>query len=239
MLGSRLTTVVLAGALVVVLAGGAGLWYLFLRDAGPAPVSLPSSVPSGAAATADAPAGSGGSLANLDGSWNVDDTGSYVGYRVQEQLVGIGANTAVGRTTAVTGIVTFAGTQVTAIDMTADLTSLKSDSEQRDGQLRENGIQTSQYPTATFKLTTPIQLGAVPADGQTVSAVATGDLTIHGTTKSVQIPVQAQRSGSTVTVIGSIDIVFADYGFSGPTSFRVLSVEDHGTMEFQLLLRHA
>jgi polyisoprenoid-binding protein YceI len=239
MLTSRLTTVVLAGALVVVLAGGAGLWYLFLRDAGPAPVSLPSSVPSGAAPTSGAPAGSGGTLASLDGTWNVDDSGSYVGYRVQEQLVGIGANTAVGRTSAVTGTVTFAGTQVTAIDMTADLTSLKSDSEQRDGQLRDNGIQTSQYPTATFKLTAPIQLGAVPADGQTVSATATGDLTIHGTTKSVQIPIQAQRSGSTVTVIGSINIVFADYGFSGPTSFKVLSVEDHGTMEFQLLLRHA
>jgi polyisoprenoid-binding protein YceI len=239
MLTSRLTTVVLAGALVVVLAGGAGLWYLFLRDAGPAPVSLPSSVPSGAAASSGAPAGSGGTLASLDGTWNVDDSGSYVGYRVQEQLVGIGANTAVGRTSAVTGTVRLAGTQVTAIDMTADLTSLKSDSQQRDGQLRDNGIQTSQYPTATFKLTAPIQLGAVPADGQTVSATATGDLTIHGTTKSVQIPIQAQRSGSTVTVIGSINIVFADYGFSGPTSFKVLSVEDHGTMEFQLLLRHA
>jgi hypothetical protein len=42
-----------------------------------------------------------------------------------------------------------------------------------------------------------------------------------------------------LTVVGSIDIAFADYGFSGPTSFKVLSVEDHGILEFQLLLRHA
>jgi len=229
-LRSRGTTAVLAAALVVVLAGGAGLWYLFFRDAGPAPVSLGSG-------SSAAPAGT--ALASLDGTWTIDDTGSYVGYRVQEQLVGIGANTAVGRTSAVTGTVTFAGTQVTAIDVTADLTSLTSDSGQRDGQLRNNGLQTGQFPTATFKLTAPIELGAVPAQGQAVSATATGDLTIHGTTNHVQIPVQAQLSGGTVTVIGSIDIVFADYGFSGPTSFKVLSVEDHGTMELQLLLRHA
>jgi polyisoprenoid-binding protein YceI len=242
MLSSRLTTVVLAGALALVLAGGAGLWYLFLRDAGPAPVSVPS-----ASSAATAPTiGSGGSAspagtaaATLDGTWNVDDSGSFVGYRVQEQLVGIGANTAVGRTSAVTGTVTFQGTQVTAIDMTADLTQLQSDSQQRDGQLQNQGIQTGQYPKATFKLTAPIELGSVPAQGQTVSATATGDLTIHGTTKSVQIPVKAQLSGGTVTVIGSIDIVFADYGFTGPSSFKVLSVQDHGTMEFQLLLRHA
>jgi polyisoprenoid-binding protein YceI len=238
MLQSRLTTVVLAGGLVVVFAGGAGLWYLFLRDAGPAPVSLPSS-PASAVAGATGAAGSSAPLTTLDGTWNVDDSGSYVGYRVKEQLAGIGANTAVGRTSAVTGTLMFAGTKVTAIDLTADLTGLQSDSNQRDGQLRNQGLEIARFPTATFKLTAPIDLGTVPAEGVTASATATGDLTIHGTTKSVAIPVQAQLSGGTVTVIGSIDIVFADYGFSGPSSFKVLSVEDHGIMEFQLLLRHA
>jgi len=79
----------------------------------------------------------------------------------------------------------------------------------------------------------------VPAEGQPITATATGDLTLHGTTKSVQIPIQAKLQGGVVTVVGSIDIVFADYGFSGPTSFKVLSVEDHGIMEFQLVFAHA
>jgi len=39
-----------------------------------------------------------------------------------------------------------------------------------------------------------------------------------------------------VTVTGSTDIVFADYGISQPNSFMVLSIADHGTMEFQLQL---
>lgn len=50
---------------------------------------------------------------------------------------------------------------------------------------------------------------------------------------------QAQLSGGTLTVVRSITIVFADYGFSGPSSFKVLSVEDHGIMEFQLVFSHA
>jgi polyisoprenoid-binding protein YceI len=233
-------TIALAVGILVVAAGGGGIWYLFFRDAGPAPVTLPSASPTSSAAPGPTTPTTGpGPGGQLQGTWSVDASSSFVGYRVREQLVSIGANTAVGRTSNVTGSLTAAGTQITAVEMAADLTTLKSDSEQRDGRLRDDGLETSRFPTATFKLTTPIELGAVPTEGQTVSATATGDLTIHGTTKSVQIPIQAQLSGGVVTVIGSIDIVFADYGFSGPTSFKVLSVEDHGIMEFQLVFAPA
>ena len=225
-------TIAIAVGVIAVAAGGGGVWYMFFRDAGPAPVSLPSA---SAGSNASVAPGAGG----LAGTWTVDASASFVGYRVQEQLVGIGANTAVGRTSSVTGSLTASGTTISAVEMSADLATLKSDSDQRDGRLRDDGLQTSQFPTATFKLTAPIELGTVPADGQTVSATGTGDLTIHGTTKSVQIPVQAQLQGGTVTVVGSIAIVFADYGFSGPSSFKVLSVEDHGILEFQLVFEHA
>jgi len=161
-----------------------------------------------------------------------------VGYRVKEQLAGVGANTAVGRTPSVTGSLTLAGTSLTDVQISADLTSLKSDDSRRDGQLGRQGIQTSQFPTATFKVTAPIQLAAVPADCVVMTVTATGDLTLHGVTRSVQVALQAERAGGVVTVTGSTNIVFADYGFQGPSSFAVLSVEDHGVMEFQLHFRH-
>ena len=41
-----------------------------------------------------------------------------------------------------------------------------------------------------------------------------------------------------MTVTGSIDIVFADYSIERPSSFVVLSIEDHGIMEFRLHFRH-
>jgi polyisoprenoid-binding protein YceI len=109
-----------------------------------------------------------------------------------------------------------------------------SDDDRRDGQLERQSLETGQFPEATFSLTSPIELGSVPVDGTPVSVQATGVLTIHGQTQSVTIPLTATLSGDTVTVAGSTDIVFADYGMEKPQSFIVLSVDDHGIMEFQL-----
>ena len=232
-------------ALVVIAGTVFGLWYLFFRPAGPAAVAdatLPP-VPSATAGATIKPLGSGG----IDGTWNVDTSigsfsdfsDSFVGYRVQEQLAGIGANTAVGRTPNVSGTLTISGTTVSAVSISADLTTLASDDPLRDGQLRDHAIQTSQFPTATFTLTTPIDLGSVPTDGKEIDVTASGTLTLHGVTKDVQIALKAKLSGSVVVVTGSLPIAFADYGIEKPTSFKVLSVDDNGTMEFQLFFTHA
>lgn len=169
---SPLTAALALALLAVLVIGGGGLWYLFLRDAGPAAVGLSSPAP-GSSSGVSLPAAScapSGCTANLDGTWTIepsigsfsDFSDSFVGYRVKEQLAGVGANTAVGRTPSVTGSLTLAGTSITDVQISADLTSLKSDDPRRDGQLDHQGIQTSQFPTATFKLRAPIQLTAVP-----------------------------------------------------------------------------
>ena len=137
------------------------------------------------------------------------------------------------------GSLTIAGTKVTAVTVDADLTGLKSDDNRRDGQLSHQGLETSTYPTATFSLTSPIDLGSVPADGAEVSVTATGKLTLHGQTKDVQIPLKAKLSGNTIVVTGSLEITFADYGISKPNSFAVLSIADTGTLELQLFFTKA
>jgi polyisoprenoid-binding protein YceI len=216
---------------IAVAGGGYGIWYLFLRPSGPPPVSiadvpLPTGSPASATGTlpvasaeASEPAttaatGSSAAAGSVDGTWKVDQSlgsfsdfsDSFVGYRVQEQLATIGANTAVGRTPDVTGSITISGSSVTAASFTADLTTLKSDDDRRDGQLSHQGIQTSQFPDATFKLTSPIDLGSIPADGTSITATATGDFTLHGVTKSVQITLAAKRSADVIVVTGSLPI---------------------------------
>jgi polyisoprenoid-binding protein YceI len=243
--------IVSAVIVLAVLAGAAyGIWYLFLKPSGPAAVAeaslppLPSSSAAGASASA---ASSGSTTGSVDGTWNVDTSvgsvsdgsGTFVGYRVQEQLANIGANTAVGRTPDVSGSLTMAGSKITAATITANLTTLRSDDDRRDGQLSRQGIQTSQFPDATFTLTSPIDLGSVPADGATFTANAVGKLTLHGQTKDVTIPIKGKRSADAVVVSGSLPIVFADYGISKPNSFAVLSIADQGTMEFQVFFKHA
>ena len=91
-----------------------------------------------------------------------------------------------------------------------------------------------QFPTATFVLTSPIDLGDARATGATTAVTATGDLTVHGVTKSVEIPLEAQLTGDTIVVVGSLPVVFSDFGITAPTAPIVLSVDDHGTMELQL-----
>jgi len=241
---------IVIGGIAVALLGAAGLAYLFFHPS-PAAVGAPTAGLRGSSAATATPGGSPaatGSLAAgaLAGTWKVDPSigsfnysandfsGSFVGYRINEQLANIGANTAVGRTPDVTGSLVVDGSSITSADISADLSGLESDDRRRDGQVGRLDLG-----TATFTLASPIALASLPADGSTLDATASGDLTIHGVTKRVEIPVQASRAGDVVTVTGSVPIVFADYGVTPPTSFIALSVEDHGIIEFQLHFSHA
>ena len=223
-------------ALAAVAGGGFGLWYVLVGPPGPT-VAAPA-IPSGVNVPVPQ---------SLDGTWNVDTTlGSYsdfssswLGYRVQEQFVGVGGHTAVGRTPKVSGSLTLQGSRVTDVSISGDLTALTSDSARRDGELGDSAIQTNTYPNATFKLTQPIDLGSLPAQGDTVSATASGRLTLHGVTRDVQVSLQAQRRGGVIAVSGSLPIVFSDYQFQGPSVLGFVTVNDHGTMELHLLFTHA
>ena len=244
-------TLGLIGLVVLVALGGiGGLAYLFLRGAPPPAVGLGSPSPGSsepAATLGSLPSGAASTIGpdGLDGTWTIDQTigsigdfsSSFVGYRVDETLANVGAQTAVGRTPQVTGSLVLDGSSITSVDVTADLTRLASDDDRRDGQLGRQGIETDEFPQATFRLTSPIELGSVPIDGQTVDATAAGELTLHGVTRTVSVPLRARLSGDVVTVTGSIDILFADYDIERPSSFIVLSIEDHGIMEFQLHFR--
>ena len=237
----RRTRVVVGAAavLVVVLAtGGFAFWKLF-GGSDPPPVALS---PAASSAAPTASVISGGSL---DGTWTIDDTSgslaegtsSFAGYRVKEELAGTGANTAVGRTQNVSGSLTIDGTTITAMQVSVDMTTLQSDDSRRDERLRTDGLQTDQFPTATFTLTKPIEVGSVPKDGQTIQAVAVGDLTLHGVTRSVEISIQAQRTGNEIEAIGSVDVALTDYAIEAPTGFLVLSIANTGTIELHLIFQ--
>ncbi len=146
---------------------------------------------------------------SVAGSWKVT-SGSQAGYRVQEVLFGQSA-TAVGRTSGVTGTMTITGTTVTAAKVTVDMTSVSSDRSGRDHQFQSRIMSTDQFPTATFSLTKPIDLGTLPADGATRTYSATGDLTLRGVTKSVTVSLGAERKSGAIVINGTIHVSFDDY----------------------------
>jgi polyisoprenoid-binding protein YceI len=237
---SRRTLGILAGVAVVVLViVGFGTWYLFIRDDAPEAANIET-----AGETLDQ-AGEGDEAAGastLDGSWAVDTSvgsfddfsGTWAGYRVDEELASIGANTAVGRTPDVSGTMEVTGDEVTAVDVEVNMTTLQSDSGTRDGAMRSRGLETDQFPTATFALSQPVTLPSGLGEGGTASASATGNLTIHGVTKEVTLDVDVDLSGSTAAVVGQAPVTLSDFGIEPPTGFSVLSINEQGTFEFQL-----
>ncbi len=157
--------------------------------------------------------------------------------RVDEVLFGQNV-TAVGRTEKVTGDLEIEGDRAVSGTITADLASVKSDSDERDGQFRGRIMNTEQFPTATFELTEPADFGSAPAVNEQVTAEATGDLTIHGETNSVTFELTAQRTADGFRTNGSIPLTFADYGIDAP-NFGGITVEDKGSLEFLLTFTSA
>ena len=224
---------------IVIIAGlgvaALGLRFMILAEA-PGEVNL--------AETTSAPVAGG--AATFDGTWSVDTktgtfdydaekfTSSWAGYRVEEELAGVGANTAVGRTPDVEGTLTISGNRITDVSISVDMTTLESDNDMRDRAIRTRGLETGRFPTATFELTEPITVANQPAEGEKIEIQANGDLTLHGVTKGVTIPIEALGSGERITIVSNFDVALANYGMERPTTARVLSVAKTGTVEMQL-----
>lgn len=189
-----------------------------------------------------------------DGLWTVDTSigtfdalcltevcgSSFAGFRINEELANFGAKTVVGRTPGVSGSMELVGTQVIGAVFIVDMSGLITDNDSRTGALRgENGgINTNVFPEARFELTQPIELGSVPAEGASINVQAVGNLTIHGVTNQVTIPLTAEVQAGVIIVFGNLEgMLLADYDIPKPTAAVVVSVEDNATLELQLFFR--
>ena len=178
--------------------------------------------------------------ADLVGTWVLSERGeSFVGYRIGEVLANVGTATAVGRTGEITATLEFDGETITAVEIVADLRTLKSDQGFRDGALKDRGIESNTYPFATFVLTEAISIDIIPVGENPVSVTVAGTLELHGVTNDVQIELAGQYVGGLVVVSGSTEIVLLDYGIEAPVGFRVLSIEESGQMEFQIVFERS
>ena len=227
----RMVRWLIAGVVVVVVlaVGGPFVFIHFIEGPAPAKLTLPKSQ-AGPRSTKTVASSSG--VASVDGTWRVGP-GSIVGYRVQEVLVGQ-HTTAVGRTAKTWGSLTISGSSVTKGSFSTDMASVVSDQSQRNAQFDSRIMDVSTYPTATFKLTSPIKLGSAPADGSVRRYRATGDLTMHGVTKPVSFTVLVKRAGGTVYVLADIPIVFANWDISNPSIGGFVTTQSSGTLEVLL-----
>ncbi len=235
---------VLAAIVVVVI----GVFALFnLRDSGPEELVLgerATTTTAGIVDETDEPATTQTTAAEAvtsaptpegtEGGWTVSPA-SVAGYRVIEDFAsGLSDFEAVGRTSLIEGELTIEGTSVTAASFVIDVKSIVSDDSRRDGQFSGRIMNAAEFPTADFQLTSPIDLGASAESGEETTVDATGDLTLRGVTNSVTFPLTARLVNGEIETLGSVPVVFADYGIDNP-SFAAVAVRDEGVVEFSLI----
>jgi len=231
-LGWLLTGV--AGVVAVGAAGVLFIYFVLFSHSAPAPLALasPSAVGASPALTAT----------EIPGIWTVT-TRSVAGYRVREQLAFLQSpSDAVGRTSQITGSATITGSAsaltVSAASFSVNVQSLTSDQQMRDSHIQTLGLESAQFPEATFVLSSPVSLLANATSGAEVHASLTGALSIHGTTKSVTIPVSARLSGSEIEIVGSITFPWGEFGMQVPNVAGFVTVDGTAKMEFDLFLKH-
>lgn len=155
-----------------------------------------------------------------DGEWT-SASGSRAGYRVEDELLRGATVTATGYTEDVTGSITLAeeGTRITEATFTIDVATITSEGfGQRDNAFRRV-METDQFPTATFALTQPVELDEFPAEDVEITIPGvTGELTMHGVTRTVTFDATAIRGGSRIDVKALVPVTYTDFGIQNPSN---------------------
>jgi polyisoprenoid-binding protein YceI len=156
-------------------------------------------------------------------------------YRARETFSNQPAPTeAVGATKQMAGAVVITNDGAIVPDqskITVDLSTLTSDRRNRDNFIKQNTLQTAQYPNAELVLREATDLlRPLPTTGAD-SFQLLGDLTVHGVTRPVQWDVQADFSPEGVTGTATTLVKITDFGMQTPRTASIISVEDDIRLE--------
>lgn len=160
-------------------------------------------------------------------------------FRVREQLAGVELpSDAVGATEAVTGqLVLLPDGQIVsqASKIGVDLRELRTDDPRRDSFIKQNTLQTNQFPLAEFVPARAVGLpNPLPAAGEHAFRL-TGTMAVHGAQKETTWDVRATRTGSQLAARATTTVKFGDFGMTPPRVPMVLTIVDEIRLELDLV----
>lgn len=175
---------------------------------------------------------------DLDGTWKVVQGNAHnytsVGFTIDEVLPAERTTTS-GSTTNVTGQVEISGAELKSGEVTVDMTKLTTDKKVRDQNMKDKLFKTQNFPESHFKVTKPVDLSAVPADGTVGKVELTGELTIKDQTHPVTADFDVARDGKNLVIAGDIPVNRLKFGIETP-EFLAAKVADEGFVNVRVTL---
>ena len=168
------------------------------------------------------------------------DDGTIARYKVEEVLANTGFKVAIGETLDVAGSIAFDADGNVIADgsrIAVQAATLRTDSNRRDGYVRNRTLQTDTWPEVVFVPTSVDGLLASISDATgSAEFTITGDLTVRDQTREVTWDATAEFAGDgTATGFASVVFTFEDFGMDKPRVAIVVSVEDEILLELDFI----
>ncbi|MGH9373143.1 MAG: YceI family protein [Vicinamibacterales bacterium] len=96
-------------------------------------------------------------------------------------------------------------------------------------------LDVARYPTITFRSKT---MAAGSQRGAAIDLSVTGELTLHGETKPITVPVRAELTTNRIAAHGTFSVEQTDYGITPVSVGGVVSVRDVLAIRFTIVAAH-
>ena len=123
-----------------------------------------------------------------------------------------------GESRSFSGTITGDPSDITAaqINVKLDPSTLNTDNEKRDAELREKCLEVLKFPAIEFVSSSITSDQKSLADGQTISADIKGTLKMHGLEKEMTVPVKIRLEKDVLTAEGSMAVVLDEWKILRP-----------------------
>jgi polyisoprenoid-binding protein YceI len=163
-------------------------------------------------------------------------------YQVGEVFLGDNQfNLAVGVTKTIDGFVQVDRANVAASqlgEIVINIAEFKSDSDRRDGIIRQRWLESNTYPVARLTEATLVGLPArTYEDGEVLTFQIVGMLEIREVQKEVTFNVSASLTGDTLVVTGYADVLMTDFGFDPPNIAGFVAANNEMRIVLNLVAR--
>lgn len=231
-------------AVIAAVVVGGAIWWFAIREDNelatnapeiPTDITRTALTPAATAGTGTTPSPSGGQ------AYTIIPERSEAAYFADEKLANLALpSTAKGSTKDITG--TFYLTEDgLALDpsqtstFTVDLRTLKSDQDRRDNRVQNDGLQTAQFPTATFTAKSVTGYDPAIGEGGEQTLRLTGTLDLHGVQKDVTWEVKARREGDLMTALATLNFKYEEFGIPILNVAGFVTVEEDVTLQVQVV----